>query len=247
MKTTLPLALLALSLQLSTAKVSSWTAQDGRSASFELINVTEVSGELVGEFKMANGKMVTLKASQLDAKELPRLEEFKSTQVEEEAQDDEVASNDIYYEFLKDNLIALDRKEFSDVEEYKSPTKYYLFYKTASWCPPCQKFTPSLVKFYKRYKSKYPDAFEIILVSSDKNQSAMLKYAEDKKMEWPHIKLKSLSKFSSKHRLKGGGIPNTILTDTEGNVIEQSYKDGKYQGPEIAMTALEDLLDNIEK
>ncbi|MEM1222432.1 MAG: thioredoxin-like domain-containing protein, partial [Verrucomicrobiota bacterium] len=44
---------------------------------------------------------------------------------------------------------------------------YVLVYYSASWCPPCRKFTPGLVNFYK--KKKQGNNFELIFVSSDRS------------------------------------------------------------------------------
>lgn len=55
-------------------------------------------------------------------------------------------------------------------------------YFSASWCPPCQKFTPMLIEFYKKAKEAAPDDFEIVYVSSDRNQEEFDEYY--KKMPW---------------------------------------------------------------
>lgn len=47
----------------------------------------------------------------------------------------------------------------------KKPVEYVLLYFSASWCPPCQSFTPILADFYQ----KYHDTIEIIYISSDRN------------------------------------------------------------------------------
>ncbi len=41
-------------------------------------------------------------------------------------------------------------------------------YFSAHWCPPCRAFTPNLVKF----RDKNKDEFEIVFVSSDKDEAA---------------------------------------------------------------------------
>ena len=48
-----------------------------------------------------------------------------------------------------------------------STPKYYAFYYSAVWCPPCKAFTPDLVKFYDRMRKSGAD-FEIVFVSSDR-------------------------------------------------------------------------------
>eukprot|EP00755_Sulcionema_specki_P011617 Sspe_Gene.49432::Locus_26667_Transcript_1_1_Confidence_1.000_Length_1365::g.49432::m.49432/K17609/NXN; nucleoredoxin len=48
-------------------------------------------------------------------------------------------------------------------------------YFSAHWCPPCRNFTPKLAKFYADYKKFAPD-FEIIFVSSDRDEKSMQEY-----------------------------------------------------------------------
>ena len=58
----------------------------------------------------------------------------------------------------------------------KKPVEYVLLYFSASWCPPCQSFTPILADFYQRY----PDQMEIIYISSDRNVTEFTKYYTSK-------------------------------------------------------------------
>merc|ERR1712183_1089419 len=48
-------------------------------------------------------------------------------------------------------------------------------YFSAHWCPPCRGFTPKLKAFYDEYKQLDPQ-FEIIFVSSDKDEAGMKSY-----------------------------------------------------------------------
>jgi nucleoredoxin len=57
--------------------------------------------------------------------------------------------------------------------------QYLLLYFSASWCPPCQSFTPMLVDFYTKHK----DIVEVIYISSDRNKEEFMQYYT-KKMPW---------------------------------------------------------------
>ena len=54
-------------------------------------------------------------------------------------------------------------------------------YFSAHWCPPCRAFTPHLAKKYEVWK-KAGHPFEVIFVSSDRDQSSFDDYF--KEMPW---------------------------------------------------------------
>ena len=57
------------------------------------------------------------------------------------------AKPSVFDDVLDGNLVKLEGKSLKKFEQTKRPEKYYVFYYTASWCGPCQQFTPSLVEF----------------------------------------------------------------------------------------------------
>ncbi|WP_269522839.1 thioredoxin-like domain-containing protein [Coraliomargarita parva] len=119
---------------------------------------------------------------------------------------------------------------------------YYAIYYSAHWCPPCRRFTPKLVQFYDEQSAKH-DNFEIIFVSSDKNEDAMLEYMVGTKMNWPALEYSR--KKSSKELTKycGSGIPCLVLVDNEGKVLADSFVAGKYVGPTKVMESLREKLE----
>ena len=59
-------------------------------------------------------------------------------------------------------------------------------YFSAHWCPPCRAFTPQLAEFYKTIKaSKNGDLFDIVFISSDKDESSFNDYF--KSMPWKSL------------------------------------------------------------
>jgi thiol-disulfide isomerase/thioredoxin len=147
----------------------------------------------------------------------------------------------VFDKALDGNLVKLDGKSLKRHSDPVRPAKYYLFYYTASWCGPCHKFTPSLVKFYDEYRPKSND-FEVVLITSDSDEGAMEEYTAEFKMQWPQLKLSKADRFKKDFKHPGTGIPNLVLTDTEGKLIKTSYVDGKYMGPASVMNHLESLL-----
>ncbi|MGB0409903.1 MAG: thioredoxin-like domain-containing protein [Opitutales bacterium] len=117
--------------------------------------------------------------------------------------------------------------------------KYFAFYRSAQWCPPCRAFTPKLVAFYDKQRSKGA-AFELVFISSDRDEDAMAEYMADYDMEWPAFAFGKNKDLVSRN---GTGIPNLLVTDAEGNKLLDSYdKSGEYIGPTAVMKQLERLL-----
>lgn len=237
MKTTSLLLTAVLISGTVNAEFRTWTRDDGKTAELELTETSGVDGEKTGRFKMRNGKTIDLPAEGFIDSDTELINSWKPEVTESSV----VAAPSVFDDILEGNLEKLDGKSLKRYELEQKPTKYYLFYYTASWCPPCQKFTPELVKFYDKNKPN-SDEFEIVLVTSDNSEDAMEGYAKNKKMEWPHLKLSKVKSFKSKFKHPGGGIPNLVLTDLEGNLIKTSYVDGKYTGPHPVMNHLDDLL-----
>lgn len=93
---------------------------------------------------------------------------------------------------------------------------FYLFYYSASWCPPCRTFTPELVRFFGRYRAK--GNLQVILVPSDKSEEDSIAYLKDYRMPWPALKLSEAS-GSDIPRSRSTGIPAMVLTDKDGAVL----------------------------
>jgi nucleoredoxin len=118
--------------------------------------------------------------------------------------------------------------------------KYLAIYFSASWCPPCREFTPSLVQWYARAKAGSDD-FELILVSSDRDEASMKSYMLDDHMAWPAVAFKSREN-NPLVKYKGRGIPSMVILDSSGIVVSSSFIGGEYFGPQKPLEALEQLL-----
>ena len=216
MKKTILLSVLMAGV--SFAGFEKWTNKDGKTAELELVKVTESGGEKVGEFKMRNGKAVTLKISDLAEADKKRMEEWKPAEGDASAT---AAKPSVFDDILDGNLVKLEGKSLKKFQQTKRPEKYYVFYYTASWCGPCQQFTPSLVEFYNKHKS---DNFEIVLITSDSDEGDMEDYAKEKKMPWPQLKLSKTEKFKKEFKHGVTGIPSVIVCDLEGKNLG-NYRD----------------------
>lgn len=94
--------------------------------------------------------------------------------------------------------------------------KTVMLYFSASWCPPCQKFTPALVDFQKKHRDKV----EVILVSSDESREDMLSYIRNKKMnDFYCVDFSSPKRKALKEKFKVTGIPTVVVINPSGKVV----------------------------
>ena len=91
----------------------------------------------------------------------------------------------------------------------------FLFYYSASWCPPCRAFTPDLVRFARRHD----DNLQVVLIPSDKTLEKAAGYLDDYRMPWPLYDTFENSLSSPLPRNPNGYIPTMVLTDADGKVL----------------------------
>jgi thiol-disulfide isomerase/thioredoxin len=106
----------------------------------------------------------------------------------------------------------------------------------ASWCGPCRRSSPALVKMYNTYSAKkYKKAkkgFTVLSVSLDKDQANWVAAIEQDKLKWPYH-VSDLKQWSSQAAAEYGieYIPQCFLVDANGivigkyNTIEEAEKD----------------------
>ncbi len=211
----IPFIAIAISLVMPLrAAFENWTNKEGKTAQLELQEVTGDEGAKEGVFKMRNGRKVTIKAEDLSEDDAKRLAEWKPA-----APEAPPAEPSAFDEALDGNLVILDGKSFKKHELAAKPAKYYVFYYTASWCGPCQAFTPSLVEFYNKNKN---ENFELVLISSDGDEDAMEGYAKDKKMPWPQLKHSKVAAFKKEFSHGVTGIPSVIVCDLNGEIVSRN-------------------------
>lgn len=92
----------------------------------------------------------------------------------------------------------------------------------ASWCGPCRRENPAVVKLYNEYKE---DGFTVMSVSLDKVKSSWLAAIEKDGLIWPHH-VSDLQHWSSKAAKLYGvrGIPFTVLIDAEGKIVKTKLR-----------------------
>lgn len=143
---------------------------------------------------------------------------------------------------LKGALVSVQGKSVKKFNEAPlAQTKYFGLYFSASWCPPCRLFTPKLVEFYNRTKPAHPE-FELIFVSSDRDEGTMEAYMEKDKMPWPALRYSKIRHDEILTSYSGEGIPCLVFVDASGKVLSDSYEGGRYVGPEKVVADIERIL-----
>lgn len=87
----------------------------------------------------------------------------------------------MHFDVVHAKLKNLINRKKEKVANYSFANKVVGLYFSASWCQPCQAFTPILKSVYKQLKEKGKE-FEIVLVSGDKEEEAFHKYLDT--MPW---------------------------------------------------------------
>ena len=97
--------------------------------------------------------------------------------------------------------------------------KYVLLDFWASWCPPCRRENPNVVKAFNEYKDKN---FTIVGISLDKDKSKWMKAIADDNLAWTH--LSDLKYWDSEIPALYGvrGIPANLLLDPDGVIVAKN-------------------------
>ena len=99
--------------------------------------------------------------------------------------------------------------------------KYVLIDFWASWCGPCRRENPNVVKTYATYKDK---GFEIFGVSLDQNREAWLKAIEVDKLLWKHVSDLQYWNSAGAQAYQVNSIPQTFLVNPEGRIIAKGLR-----------------------
>lgn len=105
------------------------------------------------------------------------------------------------------------------LSDYAGKGKVVLVDFWASWCPPCRKEMPGVVKAYEEFKDK---GFEIVGISLDEKADAWKKGIADLHITWPQMS--DLNGWQSDLSLAYAvnSIPQTFLLDKNGKIIARN-------------------------
>lgn len=147
---------------------------------------------------------------------------------------DNSISNSIYVKQLKEHISVLEKvaigQKFTDFElpapggELMSLSdvvgeNYVLIDFWASWCGPCRRENPNVVRIFNEYHDK---GFDIFGVSFDTSRDNWLKAVDDDKLSWHHVSdLNGWANAAGK--LYGiNSIPHTVLLDPDGTIVARN-------------------------
>ncbi len=97
----------------------------------------------------------------------------------------------------------------------------------ASWCGPCRKENPVVVKAYKEYKDKYykaGDGFTIYGVSLDKSAENWKKAIETDGLEWTNVSDLKYWDSEAGRTYQIRSIPSNFLIDGNGVIVAKNLK-----------------------
>lgn len=114
--------------------------------------------------------------------------------------------------------IALPRPNGTTLKLSSLRGNYVLIDFWASWCGPCRRENPNVIRLYNQYKDK---GFTVYSVSLDENKDAWLGAIAADGLVWPNH-VSDLIRWNSPvvQAYKIEGIPHTVLVDPKGKIID---------------------------
>ncbi len=103
-----------------------------------------------------------------------------------------------------------------------------------TWCPPCRKEIPDLVKLYDEL---HPQGIEILGLAVRDNPDNVIRYSQEQGMNW--VMLMADNSLAMRYRLTG--VPTTIFIDRNGKEV------GRFVGPRDYETFREAFLITLTR
>lgn len=117
--------------------------------------------------------------------------------------------------------------------------RYLAVYHGASWCGPCQAFSPRLSEFFHD-ADKTKGRFQLLMVNYDHSDADMVAYMRQHRMEFPAVRRAESGNWGAS---TGNGIPNLIIIDTAtGKVVSSSFDGSSYVGCDSPLRVLRTII-----
>ena len=102
------------------------------------------------------------------------------------------------------------------LSDFVGKGKYILLDFWASWCGPCRREMPNVLKAYNTYKNK---GFDVVGISSDDSHDAWVKALKELNLPWHQMSDLKKKKPTGTDIYGISGIPHTVLIDPNGIII----------------------------
>ncbi|RZS93232.1 TlpA family protein disulfide reductase [Aquimarina brevivitae] len=129
----------------------------------------------------------------------------------------------------------------NSLSQLLTQNEYVLIDFWGTWCAPCIKLTPDLVKL----KTDFPDRVSIVSFAYDEERNKVASYIEQHDMNWTHVFIKGNAKGKNHPRvikdLRIQTYPTFLLINKELKIIERGYgKESLHQIRELLLEQSEE-------
>jgi len=142
---------------------------------------------------------------------------------------------------LQGHLVDSDGKPYQDPHLFQN-TKIFVLYYGGGYCPPCQSFSPDLVKYLNDALPNHPE-LAAIYMSNDSTPDQMLAYMKQDKMPFPAVPLKDLNQSQVLLTYAAKLIPELVIIDRWGKILASNDDHNGNRGdPENTINDLKKIL-----
>ena len=117
-------------------------------------------------------------------------------------------------------VTALEEAGYFSRKKAKPTAEYYIFICSASWCPPCRKLMPHIVKEYKSNIRRNPKV-DLILLGGDKDEDECKKYLKHYRADFPGLHARKQINLPDFPQIQYW--PFAIFVDADGKVITSGH------------------------